>query len=166
MTIAIANFTALCQVFTLTRNLSIKNIYHEHIVSIYREMKVYIDVFTYICIYKYRRYWIKWTHNTWWCHGMETLSASLAFYEGNPPVIAGFCSQTEESFGVFFVVSLTKLLIKQSSSKTPCRPCALPVSVLNHWGRDIYLSQLIIMDSDDGLSPARCQAIIWTNVGI
>ena len=37
-----------------------------------------------------------------------------------------------------------------------------------HWGRvtQIYVSKLTIIGSDNGLSPRRYQAIIWTNVGI
>ena len=40
--------------------------------------------------------------------------------------------------------------------------------VLTHWGRvkHICVSKLIIIGSDNGLSPGRCQAIIWTNAGI
>ena len=39
---------------------------------------------------------------------------------------------------------------------------------LTHWGRmlHIYVSKLTIIGSDDGLSPGRHQAIIWTNAGI
>ena len=39
---------------------------------------------------------------------------------------------------------------------------------LTHWGRvtHICVSNLAIIGSDNGLSPARCQAIIWTNAGI
>ena len=39
---------------------------------------------------------------------------------------------------------------------------------LTHWGRvtHICVSRLTITDSDNGLSPGRRQAIIWTNVGI
>ena len=39
---------------------------------------------------------------------------------------------------------------------------------LTHWGRvtHICLSKLTIIDSDNGLSPERRQAIIWTNAGI
>ena len=38
---------------------------------------------------------------------------------------------------------------------------------LTHWGRvtHICISNLTIIGSDNGLSPGRCQAIIWTNVG-
>ena len=34
-----------------------------------------------------------------------------------------------------------------------------------HWGRvaQIYVGKLIIVGSDNGLSPDRRQAIIWTN---
>ena len=41
-------------------------------------------------------------------------------------------------------------------------------STLTHWGRvmHIWVSTLIIIGSDNGLSPGRCQAIIWTNAGI
>ena len=39
---------------------------------------------------------------------------------------------------------------------------------LTHWGRvtHICVSKLTIIGSDDGLSPGRRQAIIWTNAGI
>ena len=39
---------------------------------------------------------------------------------------------------------------------------------LTHWGRvmHICISKLTIIGPDNGLSPGRCQAIIWTNDGI
>ena len=39
---------------------------------------------------------------------------------------------------------------------------------LTHWGRvtHICVSKLISIGSDNGLSPNRRQAIIWTNAGI
>ena len=42
------------------------------------------------------------------------------------------------------------------------------LTVLNHWGRvtHICVSELTIIGSDNGLSPGRRQAIIWTNAGI
>ena len=42
------------------------------------------------------------------------------------------------------------------------------VDELTHWGRvmHIYVSKLTIIGSDNGLSPGRRQAIIWTNDGI
>ena len=41
-------------------------------------------------------------------------------------------------------------------------------SILTHWGRvtHICVSKLTIIGSDNGLSPERRQAIIWTNAGI
>ena len=43
-----------------------------------------------------------------------------------------------------------------------------PVFGLIHWGRvtHICVGKLIIIGSDNGLSPGRRQAIIWTNAGI
>ena len=43
--------------------------------------------------------------------------------------------------------------------------CRVP---LTHWGRvtHICVNKLTIIGSDDGLSPGRRQAIIWTNAGI
>ena len=39
---------------------------------------------------------------------------------------------------------------------------------LTHWGRvaHIWVGKLTIIGSDNGLSPGRRQAIIWTNAGI
>ena len=44
----------------------------------------------------------------------------------------------------------------------------LPLTVLTHWGRvtHICVSKIAIIGSDNGLSPGRRQAIIWTSVGI
>ena len=41
-------------------------------------------------------------------------------------------------------------------------------SELTHWGRvtHICLSNLTIIGSENGLSPGRRQAIIWTNAGV
>ena len=47
--------------------------------------------------------------------------------------------------------------------------CALPgPNVLTHWGRVTHtcVGKLTIIGSDNGLSPERRQAIIWTNAGI
>ena len=46
----------------------------------------------------------------------------------------------------------------------------MPIDIqhLTHWGRvtHICVSNLILIGSDNGLSPGRRQAIIWTNAGI
>ena len=41
-------------------------------------------------------------------------------------------------------------------------------NILTHWGRvtDICFGSLTIIGSNNGLSPGRRQAIIWTNAGI
>ena len=45
---------------------------------------------------------------------------------------------------------------------------SIPQSQLTNWGRvtHICVDKLIIIGSDNGLSSDRCQAIIWTNVGL
>ena len=50
-----------------------------------------------------------------------------------------------------------------------CHICSLvDWSLLTHWGRvtHICVIDLTIIGSNDGLSPGRRQAIIWTNAGI
>ena len=44
----------------------------------------------------------------------------------------------------------------------------ISVSSLNQWGgvTHIYVNNLTIISSDNGLSPGRRQAIIWTNARI
>ena len=39
---------------------------------------------------------------------------------------------------------------------------------LTHWSRVTHIcgNELTVIDSDNGLSPSRRQAIIWTNAGI
>ena len=48
---------------------------------------------------------------------------------------------------------------------TECEHCQI---MLTHWGRvtNICVGNLTIIGSDNGLSPYRRQAIIWTNAGI
>ena len=46
--------------------------------------------------------------------------------------------------------------------------CRHVITGLTHWGlvTHICVAKLTIIDSDNGLSPGRRQAIIWTNAGI
>ena len=46
--------------------------------------------------------------------------------------------------------------------------CPLPGPNLTHWGQltHICASKITIIGSDNGLSPDRCQAVIWTNTRI
>ena len=55
--------------------------------------------------------------------------------------------------------------LNSTSSKTSNRLSAIQIT---HCGREahICISKLIIIGSDNGLSPVRRQAIIWTNAGI
>ena len=50
----------------------------------------------------------------------------------------------------------------------PDRYASSDLYKLTHWGRVIHIcvSKLTIIGSDNGLSPGRRQAIIWTNAGI
>ena len=49
----------------------------------------------------------------------------------------------------------------------PCYGLVASGTTLTHWGRatHICVSKLTIIGSDNGLSPCRRQAIIWTNAG-
>ena len=49
-----------------------------------------------------------------------------------------------------------------------CVQSIIYLLILTHWGRvtHICVSKLSIIGSDNGLSPGRRQAIIWTNAGI
>ena len=63
---------------------------------------------------------------TWWLHQMETFSALLALWDGNPPITGGFPSQrpVTRSFDVFFELRLNKRFSKQSRRRwfeTPSR---------------------------------------------
>ena len=62
-----------------------------------------------------------------------------------------------------------------TTQMTKCRLCiyanavtGLYLSMLTHWDRvtHICVGKLTIIGSDNGLSPGRRQAIIWTNAGI
>ena len=63
------------------------------------------------------------------------------------------------------------ILSSKPSPNTHNAKCVLEtntIHTLTHWGRVMHtcVSKLIIIGSDNGLSPGRCQAIIWTNAGI
>ena len=49
-----------------------------------------------------------------------------------------------------------------------CIYVSLSLGELTHWGRVMHIcvSKLTLIDSDNGLSPERRQAIVWTNAGI
>ena len=65
-----------------------------------------------------------------------------------------------------------RLVVTACSQKTTpqltTKPLSLQTTFLTHWGRVMHIcvSNLAIIGSDNGLSPGRCQAIVWTNAGI
>ena len=63
-------------------------------------------------------------------------------------------------------LSVKKKQMNRSSAKY--RPFPPNLNVLTHWGRvtHICVGKLIIIGSDNGLSPDRRQAFIWTNSGL
>ena len=79
------------------------------------------------------------------------LYASLLFYIDVTTVLPWIYDAT-----VSYMVTMDQLTISWT-----CTP-------LTHWGRvtHICVSKLTTIDSDNGLSPSRRQAIIWTNAGI
>ena len=121
---------------------------------------------------------------------METFSALLAICAENSPVPGEFSTQrpVTRSFDVYFDLRPNKGLSKQLWGwwfETQACPlwrhrngthiCGIGVGVGGGWNgvklieaeRCIYASQNeAIIDSDNGLSPDRYQAIIWTNAGV
>ena len=65
-------------------------------------------------------------------------------------------TETTQNAGIF--ISFLSSLVKK----------CLGFIYLTHWGRvmHICIGNLSIIGSDNGLSPSRLQAIIWTNAGI
>ena len=67
-------------------------------------------------------------------------------------------------------INLTRMTEYQDSGSGNCCPIILSFRAppLTHWGwvTHIYISNLTIIGSDNGLSPCRHQAIIWTSAGI
>ena len=65
---------------------------------------------------QYYQYAVKYNHQSWWRHQMETFSALLAICAGNSPVSGEFPAQrpVTRSFDVFFDVRLIKRLSKHS----------------------------------------------------
>ena len=64
--------------------------------------------------------------------------------------------------------SCTKPSISSCQASIPKACNGVSMTNLTHWGRvtHICVSKLAIIGSDNGLSPGRRQAIIWTNAGI
>ena len=108
---------------------------------------------------------------------METFSALLAICAGNSPVPGEFPAQrpVTRSFDVFFDLRSNKRLSKLVIWGAMCPlwrhrnvaySCVLHILFLIHSDRvaPICVDNLNIRGSDNGLSPGRHQAIIWTHV--
>ena len=67
-----------------------------------------------------------------------------------------------------FCLGVNVLLKNFQGHYTKWHKCHQLGALLSHWGRveHICVSEIIIIGSDDDLSPDRRQAIIWTNAGI
>ena len=67
-------------------------------------------------------------------------------------------SDLPHAYGKLILYTSLAMVIGRSNS----------IEILTHWGRvtHICVSRLTITGSDNGLSPGRRQAIIWTNAGI
>ena len=74
---------------------------------------------------------------------------------------------TDDNFKFIFLNDSYWIWLEISLKFVPKSP-TYNKPALTHWGRvtHICVSKLIIIGSDNGLSPGRRQAIIWTNAGI
>ena len=63
-------------------------------------------------------------------------------------------------------ISFKKIMVKMLYAHF--QPFCSSFSALTHWGWVTHMcfSKLTIIGSDNGLSPGRCQAVIWTNAGM
>ena len=99
--------------------------------------------------YRNKTHWVSWTNSnkyhsfTWKQITIPHSHLGIAYTRINQPANKLYCLK----FKIILV------------------PCAI---LSTHWGRvtHICISKLIIIGSDNGLSPERCQAIIWTIAGI
>ena len=75
------------------------------------------------------------------------------------------CSDSSKWLGVVMQQIITWINVDKDSW---CNVASLGHDVLTHWGRvtHICVSKLTIIGSDNGLSPRRRQAIIWTNAAM
>ena len=65
-------------------------------------------------------------------------------------------------------IYLQAILFMTFTAKYPQIQKTLHSLPLTHWGRVTHMcvDNLVINDSDNGLSPGRCQTVIWINAGI
>ena len=65
-------------------------------------------------------------------------------------------------------INAIKLQVHNWQNKSICTEQCIKIHTSTHWGGVTHICaiKIIIIVSDDGLSPDRRQTIIWTNVGI
>ena len=75
------------------------------------------------------------------------------------------CSPIVTLYQIYF---LTRIFYRGVSGFATRFPCSDWWPGLTHWGwvTHIYVGNVTIIGSDNGLTPNRHQAIIWTNAGI
>ena len=104
----------------------------------------------------------------------ELIIRLLIKYRNRPQSVAAtscrYNLHTILEAGLMFLYSISHKLCKWVCCALFCYGYIVldPWDLLTHWGRvtHICVSNLTIIGSDNGLSPGRRQAIIWTNTGI
>ena len=80
--------------------------------------------------------------------------------------------QDSKTYGTFVLCHcdfhIRNIVYDENTGKYKMIDYYLQIFVLTHWGRVTYIcvGDLTIIGSDNGLSPVRRQATIWTNVGM
>ena len=142
-----------------------------------------LDMFSYKCFSKYQ-----WFHGNF---GLFQANCILLFcYEWGPHTVVQkvclchyvFILKLKHIFSITILISIpchgwqlpyNSHMWPKAVHTIPTRDChwrfaCILLSPITHWGRVMHIchSKLIIIGSDNVLSPGRCQAIIWTNAGI
>ena len=117
-------------------------------------------------------FWISWRHQgqhqrprIWsssWCHRNVYLHACFPLPGLGDTLLCGVWDECQ-------IISTENLRLLTNAGPTESTfSTGMKSSWLTHWGRvtQICVSKLTIIVSDNGLSPGRRQANIWTNDGI
>ena len=102
-----------------------------------------------------------WALTSFWCNAVITLHVLLGYPRG-------FCHYHTEAQTKWPTFYRRHFQMQMSSDVTMAQWFIWVLTTLIHWDRlaRTYVSKLTIIVSDNGLSPSRRQAIIWTNAGI
>ena len=107
----------------------------------------------------------------WWCDlqmGCSGLTRTRRYQDVSP------CNGHRVGYSTFTGHTIISFIIENTPERHVIMtqgngaPFIILMIPLTHWGRvtHIYVGNLAIIGSDNGLSPGRPQAIIWTNAGI